>query len=103
MATAVWITLCKRANDLAGITPAQTCPQSQRIQFETTLELLTSNLSATAGSPCTAVSPNCPIATPVPFDYAYAGSIWTMAFTFVVGLYMVTKKAGLVLDFIKRA
>jgi hypothetical protein len=38
----------------------------------------------------------------VPFDYAYAGAIWSMAFCFVLGLYLISKKAGLILDFIRR-
>ena len=36
-----------------------------------------------------------------PFDYAVATSIWGMAFTFVVGLYLVSKSAGVVLNRIK--
>jgi hypothetical protein len=102
MATAVWITLCKQANDLTGVTLGQTCPQAQRIQFQTTLEVLTSNVTTTVAA-CTATTTGGVTTSPAPFDYAYASSIWTMAFTFVVGLYMVSKKAGLVLDFIKRA
>jgi hypothetical protein len=102
MATAVWITLCKQANDLTGVTLGQTCPQAQRIQFQTTLEVLTSNVTTTVAA-CTATTTGGVTTSPPSFDYAYASSIWTMAFTFVVGLYMVSKKAGLVLDFIKRA
>lgn len=35
------------------------------------------------------------------FDYAAAAGIWGMAFTFVVGLYLVSKAAGAVLNRIK--
>lgn len=35
------------------------------------------------------------------FDYAAAAGIWGMAFTFVVGLYLVSKAAGVVLNRIK--
>lgn len=36
-----------------------------------------------------------------PFDYALAAQIWGMAFTFVVGLYLVSKSAGIILNRIK--
>ena len=36
-----------------------------------------------------------------PFDYAVAGQIWGMAFTFVVALYLVSKSAGVILNRIK--
>lgn len=36
-----------------------------------------------------------------PFDYAVAGAIWGMAFTFVVGLYLVSKSAGTILSAIR--
>ena len=35
------------------------------------------------------------------FDYAYAAQVWAMAFTFVVGLYLVSKSAGVILNRIK--
>ncbi len=35
------------------------------------------------------------------FDYAYAAGIWSMAFTFVVGLYLVAKSAGTVMNAIR--
>jgi hypothetical protein len=35
------------------------------------------------------------------FDYAAAATIWSMAFTFVVGLYLVSKSAGTILSAIK--
>jgi hypothetical protein len=36
-----------------------------------------------------------------PFDYATAAGIWSMGFTFVVGLYLVSKSAGIILNRIK--
>lgn len=35
------------------------------------------------------------------FDYGHAAAIWTMAFTFVVGLYLVSKSAGTVMNAIR--
>lgn len=40
-------------------------------------------------------------ASVAPFDYMYAASLWALAFTFVVGLYLVTKSAGTILNFIR--
>lgn len=37
-----------------------------------------------------------------PFDYVLAGSYWAMAFTFVVGLHLVTKSAGVILQRIRK-
>lgn len=36
-----------------------------------------------------------------PFDYAYAAGIWSMAFTFVVALYLMSKSAGTILNAIR--
>lgn len=36
------------------------------------------------------------------FDYTVAASIWSLAFTFVVGLYLVSKSVGTVLATIRR-
>lgn len=36
-----------------------------------------------------------------PFDYAAAAGIWSLGFTFVVGLYLVSKSAGIILNRIK--
>lgn len=45
-----------------------------------------------------------PCTTPdVPYDYANAGAIWGFFFSFTVGLWLVAKNAGLVLEFIKKA
>lgn len=35
-----------------------------------------------------------PSADAAAFDYAYAGALWAMGFTFVVGLYLFSKSAG---------
>ncbi len=37
-----------------------------------------------------------------PFDYAYAGGLWAMAFSMVVGLYCVSSGVGTVLGMIRR-
>lgn len=36
-----------------------------------------------------------------PFDYGYAAGIWAFAFSFVVGLYLVSKSAGAILSAIR--
>lgn len=38
---------------------------------------------------------------PTPFDYVYASGLWSLAFTFVLGLYLISKKAGLILSLIR--
>jgi hypothetical protein len=37
-----------------------------------------------------------------PFDYTLAAGFWAMAFTFVVGLHLVTKSAGVILERIRK-
>lgn len=37
-----------------------------------------------------------------PFDYEYAGALWSMAFTMVIGLYLVSAKVGAVLGLLRR-
>ena len=37
-----------------------------------------------------------------PFDYAYASGLWGLGFTFVVGLFLVSKSAGTILNMIRR-
>lgn len=37
-----------------------------------------------------------------PFDYAVAAGFWAIAFTFVVGLYLVTKSAGVILERVRK-
>jgi len=36
-----------------------------------------------------------------PFDYVYAAGLWSLAFTFVLSLYFVSKSAGTILNFIR--
>lgn len=36
-----------------------------------------------------------------PFDYALAAGFWSLGFTFVVGLYLVSKSAGTILNAIR--
>lgn len=36
-----------------------------------------------------------------PFDYTYAAGLWSMAFIFVVGLFLVARSAGTILNFIR--
>lgn len=36
-----------------------------------------------------------------PFDFAVASQIWGMAFSFVVGIFLVSKSAGIILKKIK--
>lgn len=35
------------------------------------------------------------------FDYGYAAGVWSMAFTFVVALYLVSKSAGTVIQAVR--
>jgi len=37
-----------------------------------------------------------------PFDYVQAGAIWSLGFTFVVGLYVVSKSAGAIINLIRK-
>lgn len=37
-----------------------------------------------------------------PFDYAFAASIWAFSFSFVLGLFLLSKSIGTVLDRIRR-
>lgn len=36
-----------------------------------------------------------------PFDYVYAAGLWSLAFTFVVGLFLIARSAGTILNFIR--
>lgn len=40
-------------------------------------------------------------AATAPFDYAYAAGLWSLSFSFVVGLYVVSRSAGTILNFIR--
>lgn len=48
-----------------------------------------------------ALQPCDPQFAPTPFDYVYASGLWSLAFTFVLGLYLISKKAGLILSLIR--
>lgn len=82
MATTVWISACKGA----PVGSASTlCSVADRVQVSTTVEFLSA-----------------PVLDPsATFDYAYASAIWSLAFTTVVGLYLVSKNVGLVLALIR--
>lgn len=41
-------------------------------------------------------------ASTAPFDYVLASGIWAFAFSFVLGLFLVSKSAGTVLAMIRR-
>lgn len=41
-------------------------------------------------------------AVTTPFDYELAGQFWALAFTTVLGLYLVSANAGLILGFLRR-
>lgn len=41
-------------------------------------------------------------AATMPFDYQYAGGVWSVAFMMVVGLYIVSAKVGAVLGLIRQ-
>ena len=40
-------------------------------------------------------------ASTAPFDYVYAAGLWSLAFTFVLSLYFVSKSTGTILNFIR--
>lgn len=40
--------------------------------------------------------------TGAPFDYTYAAGIWSLAFTMVVGLFVISRYAGEILNLIRR-
>ena len=37
-----------------------------------------------------------------PFDYGYAAGLWTFSFSMVVGLFVLSRSAGAILEFIRR-
>lgn len=37
-----------------------------------------------------------------PFDYTYAAGLWTLSFSMVVGLFVISRYAGVVLNLIRR-
>lgn len=40
-------------------------------------------------------------AATAPFDYTYAAGLWSVAFTMVVGLFLISRSAGTILNFIR--
>lgn len=36
-----------------------------------------------------------------PFDYAYASGLWTLSFSMVVGLFVVSRKFGAIINFVR--
>jgi roadblock/LC7 domain-containing protein len=36
------------------------------------------------------------------FDYTYGAGLWSIAFSMVVGLFVISRYAGVILDFIRR-
>ncbi|MDQ1921569.1 hypothetical protein [Massilia pseudoviolaceinigra] len=41
-------------------------------------------------------------AVAAPFDYGLAAGLWSLAFTFVVGLYLVAKSVGMIVSMVRR-
>lgn len=39
---------------------------------------------------------------PVPYDYAQGGALWAFGFSFVLGLWFVSRNIGMILDAVKR-
>ena len=39
--------------------------------------------------------------TIAPFDYTMAAGFWSLAFTFILGLYLISKKVGFILQAVK--
>lgn len=37
-----------------------------------------------------------------PFDYVFAAGVWSFAFCFVVGLFLISRSAGTVIDMFRR-
>ena len=42
------------------------------------------------------------VASVAPFDYLQAVGLWTFAFSFVLGLYLVSKSSGVILQMVRR-
>jgi len=40
-------------------------------------------------------------ASVAPFDYVYAAGLWSIAFSMVVGLFLLSRSAGTILNFIR--
>lgn len=82
-----------REGDIAGAFDSQICPPAsgQSFKLQSTQAYV---LDPSAQSLLEAVAK--------PFDYEYAGVLWSVAFTMVVGLYLVSAKVGAVLGLIRR-
>lgn len=81
MTTPVTFVVCKVPANPGAATLLDECPTASRVVVSSTLEHLAPTSEA--------------------FDYSYASAVWSLAFTSVVGLYLVAKNAGLVLAFIR--
>ena len=75
------------ANELVSTLDSQLCPSSgnTRLKLGTTQAYV---VSATE--------------SPTPHDYAQSGAFWTLAFTTVVGLWLVSAHVGAILGFVRR-
>jgi hypothetical protein len=101
MATVVWLVLCRQAPDLTAANMNQQCPQAMRLEFKTTLEVLTSNVTTTtvAATPTTTTATVDPIPT---LDPALVASAFSVAFGVVVFFFLLAPGAGSVLSLIRR-
>lgn len=92
---------CSASSVSAGtvLTFSQTSGYSYSVPVEAVVDNATGS-TVTCSQACTITLVSA--VDKVPFDYPYAGAIWSMAFCFVLGLYLISKKAGLILDFIRR-
>ena len=81
MTTFVSVIACTVPASSVAVTLQDECPVGSRVVISTTLEQLTQTADA--------------------FDYSYASAVWSLAFTSVVGLYLVAKNAGLILALIR--
>lgn len=81
MGTPVSFVVCNAPVNPSAADLATLCPPSNRVVVTTTVEQLSTISEA--------------------FDYTYAAAVWSLAFTSVVGLYLVAKNAGLILALIR--
>lgn len=87
-----------RVNNVQGAT---VLAKSDVAHYSTSCEfVLLTNAEYDQISHAVLVGPTVPVAEP--FDYSTAGAIWSMAFTFVLGLYLVSKSAGTILSMIRK-
>jgi hypothetical protein len=81
MSTPVSFVVCNVHVNPASVDLATLCPPSNRVVLTTTVEELSALSEA--------------------FDYTYASAVWSLAFTSVVGFYLVAKHAGMILALIR--